>query len=441
MGVINIKTEIPGPKSLEFLDRRKNAVANGINTTLQVVIEKAHGAVVHDIDGNSYIDLAAGIGSLNVGHAPTQVVKAMQEQLEHFINPVFNVAFHQPYIELAEKINTLIPGEFPKKTVFFNSGAEAVENAVKIARKFTKRKAIISFERGFHGRTLLAMTLTGKVKGFRNGFGPMATDIYRAPFPYYYHNNQDDETVLTQIERLFQNDVDPYDVAAFIIEPVQGDGGFVVPSTNFMKRLREISDKYGILLIADEVQTGFGRTGKWFAMENFEVIADITVMSKSIAAGMPLSAVSGRKEILDSAAVKELGGTLGGNPLSCVAALNVIKIIEEQNLLERANSIGEQILKRFTFSSEFIGEVRGIGAMIGIEFVKDKISKEPHTTFVQNVVKRCQENGLILITAGPNGNIIRLLPPLVISDEELNESISVLIQVIQEIESNSLLNI
>lgn len=434
MGSIQLKTSIPGPRSSELLRQREHAIARGISTALPIVVKKAHGALVTDIDENCFIDMTGGIGTLNVGHSPEKVIQAIKNQLDHFINPVFSVNMHEPYIRLAQNLNNLVPGGFPKKTVLFNSGAEAVENAIKIARRYTGRRAIISFERGFHGRTLLAMTLTSKVKGLKGGFGPLATDIYRLPYPYDYQNQRTDKELLENFNTLFQNAVDPDDVAAVILEPVQGDGGIIVPSKKFVQGVRDICSKFGILLIADEIQTGFGRTGKWFAMEHFAVEPDITVMSKSIAAGIPLSAVTGRAEIINYPEVSELGGTLSGNPLGCAAALKVIEMINEEDLLERANFIGEQIKYRLDFPSEFLGDVRGLGAMIGVEFVKDKQTKEPHKEFTVKVSQECHKRGVITFTAGAHGNVIRLLPPLVITNDQLMEALDVFVDVIQMVE-------
>ena len=434
MNTIKLKTDIPGPKSTELLKQREEEVARGISTAYPIAVDHAKGAVIHDVDGNAYIDLAAGISSLNVGHSPEPVVEAIKKQLDSFINPIFNVAMHEPYIQLAGTLNKLVPGSGDNKTVFFNSGAEAIENAVKIARRYTKRKAVIAFDRSFHGRTMLGMTLTGKVQNVKSKFGPLATDIHHAPYPYDYRDDRSTEELIDDLKRLFKISVDPNDVAAIILEPVQGDGGILVPSKEFIQSIRKICDEYGIVFIADEVQTGFGRTGKMFAMEHFDCEADMTVMSKSIAAGIPLSAVTGKSHIVNYPKVKELGGTLSGNTLGCVASLEVIRMIQEQNLLSRANDIYKIITEKLTISSKYIGEVRGIGAMIGIEFVKDQNSKEPNAQFVQSVVTECFENGVLFMRAG-DGNVIRLLPPLIISDEELIEAMDVIVRAIKKFEA------
>ncbi|MEI3600137.1 MULTISPECIES: 4-aminobutyrate--2-oxoglutarate transaminase [unclassified Oceanobacillus] len=436
MGYIELKTEIPGPRSKELLKKREDSIARGLATNLSIGIAEADGAIVMDIDGNRLIDLAGGIGSLNAGHTPKAVVDALKRQLDHYINPVFPVVLYDSYIQLAEKLNHLVPGNFSKKTVLFNSGAEANENAIKIARRYTKRSGVISFERGFHGRTFMTMSMTSKVKGFKKGFGTMATEVYHLPYPYPYRDTRTTIELLEAIDNLFQMTVDPSEIAAIVIEPVQGDGGIVVPNREFFEGIRKLCTQHGIVFIADEVQTGFARTGKFFAMEHFGVAADITVMGKSIGAGIPLSAVTGNAEIMDAPEKKELGTTLGGTPLGCVAGLKVIEDIENNNLMVRAQEIGNKIRSKLTFPSKFVGEVRGLGAMIGIEFVKDLETKEPYPELVKNVVRKCHENGVIVITAGSRGNIIRLLPPLIINDKQLNEALDVIVNVIKQIENN-----
>lgn len=431
MGYIELRTEIPGPKSKELLRKREDSVAQGIITNLPIGITKAEGALVTDEDGNQLIDLAAGIGSLNIGHSPKSVVNALKQQLDNYINPAFPVLMYDSYIQLAEKLNRLVPGDYAKKTILFNSGAEAIENAIKIARRYTKRSGVISFERGFHGRTFMTMSMTSKVKGFKKGFGSMASEVYHLPYPYPYRDKQTTKELLITFENLFQMTVDPSEIAAIVMEPVQGDGGIVVPDKEFFEGIRELCTQHGIVFIADEVQTGFGRTGKFFAMEHFGVSADITVMGKSIGAGIPLSAVTGKAKIMDAPEKKELGTTLGGNSLGCVAALKVIEDIEDNNLLDKAQHIETIVRSKFNFPSKYIGEVRGLGAMIGIEFVKNLETKEPYPELVRRIVRYCHEHGVIVITAGANGNIIRLLPPLVINDEQLDEALEVLVDAIK----------
>ncbi|WP_102349178.1 4-aminobutyrate--2-oxoglutarate transaminase [Bacillus sp. Marseille-P3661] len=438
---IHLKTTIPGPKAQELLQRRIQNVPRGpFNTSLSFTA-KGEGALVTDVDGNTLIDLAGGIGSINVGHCPPSVVNAVKQQLDHYIHSCFHVMMYEPYIALAEKLNEITPGSHSKKTFFLNSGAEAVENAIKIARKYTGRKAIISFERGFHGRTYMAMSLTSKVKPYKYGFGPFAPDTYKMPYPYYYRSpngmssEELDQEIIKEMNDFFLREVPAEEVAAIILEPVQGEGGFVIPSKSFIKGIKKICDENGILFIADEVQTGFGRTGKMFAMEHFDVVPDIMTMSKSIAAGIPISAVTGRSEIMDAPNPGEIGGTFGGSPLGCVAALEVIKLMEQQKLPDRAVEIGEQIVHRFRKLQEKvaeIGDVRTLGAMTAIEFVKDRSTKEPHKELVSKIISEVNKQGVILMSAGLYGNVIRILSPLVITDDQLNEGLDVIEKVIQE---------
>jgi 4-aminobutyrate aminotransferase / (S)-3-amino-2-methylpropionate transaminase / 5-aminovalerate transaminase len=432
MGDIVVSTPIPGPRSLELLTRRQQAVARGVSTTIPVFVEHGSGALVTDVDGNRFIDLAGGISSLNVGHTPPSIVEAIQTQASKYVHAVFHVNFYEPYVEFAEKLNRLVPGAFQKKTVLFNSGAEAVENAIKIARRFTGRRAVVTFERGFHGRTLLGMSLTGKVKSFKTGFGPMASDVFKLSYPYSYRNFLTDTQLLEQFQNLFEFHVDPDDVAAVVLEPVQGDGGIIVPTPEFIQGVRKICNQHDILLIADEVQTGFGRTGKWFAMEHFGVSADLTAMSKSIGGGIPLAAVTGRADVMDAPEPKEVGSTLGGSPLGCVAGLKVIEMIEQLGLLGRATAIGERIRSAFD-SSEHLGEVRGLGAMNGLEFVTGARDRQPDVDFAKKVVEGCYKQGVLVLTAGA-GNIVRLLPPLVIEDAQVLEALDVMRTVISELE-------
>lgn len=442
---VSQQTEIPGPRSKALLERRERHVPRGPFNNAPTFIESGAGALVTDVDGNTYIDFAGAIGSLNAGHRPQIVVDALKEQLNQFIHPCFNVMMYEPYIALAEKLNELTPGDHAKKTFFLSSGAEAVENAVKIARKYTGRKAIISFERGFHGRTYLAMSLTSKVRPYKYGFGPFVPDTYKMPYPYYYRapegmsEEEVDEQILQGFEDFFLGEVSADEVAAIVLEPVQGEGGFVIPSKRFMQGIREICDKYGILLIADEVQTGFGRTGKMFAMENFDVIPDIMTMSKSIAAGIPISAVTGRAEIMDAPNPGEIGGTYGGSPLGCVAALKVIEMMEQDQLPARANEIGRQIMERFRqFEARFpfVGGARGLGAMCAFEMVKDETSKTPDKEKTTRFIQECNRRGMIVMSAGLYSNVIRLLSPLVITDDQMTEGLDIIEEVLTEI-SNS----
>lgn len=439
---IDLKTSLPGPKSEALLERKQKNVPRGPFNTSQAFIAKAEGAMVTDVDGNELIDLAGAIGTLNAGHCPPKVVEALKAQLDKYIHPCFHIMMYEPYIELAEKLNELTPGTHDKKTFFVNSGAEAVENVVKIARKYTGRRAIVSFDRGYHGRTLMTMSLTSKVKPYKNGFGPFAPDTYKIRFPYYYRkpngmtNEELDQYMLKQIDDFFLGEVPPEDIAAFIMEPVQGEGGFVVPSKNFVQQVKKICEKHGILFIADEVQTGFGRTGHMFASEHFDIVPDLMTMSKSIAAGLPIAAVTGRAEIMDAPNPGEIGGTYGGSPLGCVAALEVIKMIKEDNLIERANVIGQTITDRFKQMQKrfsVIGDVRGLGAMCAMEIVKDRETKEPNKELTGKIVEECNKRGVVILGAGLYGNVIRILSPLVITDSQLDEALNIIEDVIEHV--------
>ncbi|UUZ92703.1 4-aminobutyrate--2-oxoglutarate transaminase [Paenibacillus sp. P25] len=401
---------------------------------------RRRGRLLTDVDGNTFIDFAGGIGSLNAGHCPPAVVEALKDQLDRYLHPSFHVVMYEPYVALAEKLNEITPGSHRKKTFFLNSGAEAVENAVKIARKYTGRRAVISFERGFHGRTYMAMSLTSKVKPYKNGFGPFAPDTYKMPYPYYYRSphgmtpEETDDYILRKFEDLFLSEVPGEEVAAVIMEPVQGEGGFVIPSARFVQGVKALCDRYGILFIADEVQTGFGRTGKNFAMEHFGVVPDLMTMSKSIAAGLPISAVTGRADIMDAPGVGEIGGTYGGSPLGCVAALKVIEMLEEQRLAERAALIGNVVSERFRRLQQEvdrIGDIRSLGAMCAMELVKDPAGKEPDKELTNRVLQEAYRNGVIVMGAGLYGNVIRFLSPLVITDEQLAEGLDVLEQALR----------
>jgi 4-aminobutyrate aminotransferase / (S)-3-amino-2-methylpropionate transaminase / 5-aminovalerate transaminase len=432
---IEMRTALPGPEARRLLERRMEHVPRGPFNTVPTFAAKAEGALLTDVDGNTFIDLAGAIGSLNAGHCPPKVVEALKEQLEKYLHPCFHVVMYEPYVVLAEKLNALTPGDHKKKTFFLNSGAEAVENAVKIARKFTGRRAVISFDRGFHGRTYMAMSLTGKVKPYKHGFGPFATDTYKMPYPYYYRipanmtREETDELLLNRFEDFFLSEVPGEEVAAIIMEPVQGEGGFIIPSVRFVQGVKALCEKYGILFIADEVQTGFGRTGKNFAIEHYGVVPDLMTLSKSIGAGLPISAVTGRAEIMDAPGVGEIGGTYGGSPLGCVAALQVIDMLVEERLAERAVWIGERVAGRFrklqaSFSQ--IGDVRTLGAMSAIELVKDASAKVPDKELTNRVLQEAHRKGVIVMSAGLHGNVIRLLSPLVITDEQLEEALDTL---------------
>jgi 4-aminobutyrate aminotransferase/(S)-3-amino-2-methylpropionate transaminase len=391
----------------------------------------AEGATLEDVDRNRYLDFAGGIGCLNVGHRSPRVMSALREQLEKHLHLCFAVTPYESYIALAEKLNALAPGKAPKKTIIVNTGAEAVENAVKIARAYTKRPAVICFEDAFHGRTLLTMTLTSKTHPYKAGFEPFASDVYRIPFAYPYRGDKGAtaETFANHLENAFKRDVAPESVAAVIAEPILGEGGFIVPPKDYFALLQKICRQHGILFIADEVQSGFARTGKWFASEHFGIEPDLITMAKSLGGGMPIAAVTGRAEIMDAPGVGALGGTFCGHPLSCVAALAAIETIEKENLLSRSVDIGRRFEERARGWQKrwpLVGDVRGLGGMCAIELVRDAATREPADTETKQVARFCYEHGLITITAGTFNNVIRILVPLVVTDEQFDEGLGVI---------------
>ena len=417
-------------------------MANAFTLYLPSIIDRAQGAVFTDIDGNSFIDFGGGVGVLNTGHCPPDVVKAIQEQVARFIHTDFSIVPYQCLIDLAGRLAELAPGPSPKKCAFFNMGAEAVENAVKIAKKYTKRKGIITFECAFHGRTLMAMTLTSRVKPYKEDFGPFAGEVYRIPFAYCYRCSYGrtypdcDLACANALERFFATTVAAKEVAAVIAEPVQGEGGFIVPPRDYFVRLKEICRRHGILLILDEVQTGFGRTGTLFASEQFDVEPDLMPIAKSLAAGIPLSAVVGIKEVMDAPEDSTIGGTYVGSPVGCVAALEVINIIERDNLLERSRTIGARLTEAFEdFKLRYpvIGDVRGLGAMVAMEFVRDRTTKEPYPEMVSKVCQAAMNKGLLLLKSGIFGSCIRILVPLVITDDQLEEGIEVIGEALSDV--------
>jgi 4-aminobutyrate aminotransferase/(S)-3-amino-2-methylpropionate transaminase len=421
---IRLKTAIPGPRSVALMEQRNLNVPKGIFHSTPVFIERAEGALVYDVDGNVLIDFAGGIGTLNVGHTNPAVVEAAAAQLHRFTHTCFSVAPYEGYVRLAEKLNRITPGNFPKKTMLANSGAEAVENAVKIARQHTSRPAVVVYEHAFHGRTLLTMSMTSKVKPYKFGFGPFAPEIYRLPFPYSYRHDS-----LPDPEEFLSAHVAPESVACVVLELVLGEGGFVVAPPDYVRKVEQLCRKYGILLVIDEVQTGFCRTGKMFACMHYDLEPDLIIMAKSLAGGLPLSAVTGRAEIMDSAQLGGLGGTFTGNPVSCAGALAAIDFMEKQNLADRAMEIGQTVRTRFQEFMETdgrIGDVRGLGAMIAMEFVTDRKTKEPDKQRTNSVIRRCYETGLLLIAAGTYGNVLRTLMPLVITDDQLQEGLDVI---------------
>jgi 4-aminobutyrate aminotransferase/(S)-3-amino-2-methylpropionate transaminase len=424
---------LPGPRSRQLLEEKARYVPRAIAVHLPAVVERAEGAILVDVDGNRFIDLAGGIGCMNVGHSHPKVIQAVIDQVQRFTHTDFSVVPYAPYIELARRLSALAPGPTPKQAVFFNSGAEAVENAVKIARAYTRRPAVLVFEGAFHGRTYMAMTMTSKVVPYKLNFGPFVPEVYRIPYPYPYRCPQGPDRctqyVLDSLERAFVTMVHPEQVAAVVIEPVLGEGGFVVPPRDFFPALREICDRHGILLVVDEVQTGFGRTGRFFAIEHFGVEPDLITVAKSIASGLPLSGVIGKREILEALPENALGGTFVGNPVSCAAALAVLDVIEEENLLQRAEVIGQLLWRRFDQMARrypLIGEVRGLGAMVGIELVKDRASKAPAPQETKQIIQKAMERGVLLVKAGIYDNVIRILSPLVITDSQLEEALDIL---------------
>lgn len=432
---------MPG-KNQTLLEKRNLHVPQGPFNTTTAFIKEARGAVMVDVDGRELIDFAGGIGVNNVGHCHPKVVAAIQDQAGKFIHTCFHVAMYEPYVELAERLNQLAPGDFAKMTLFANSGAEAVENAVKVARYATKRPAVICFENAFHGRTLLTMTLTSKVKPYKFGYGPYAPEVYRMPFAHCYRcpfglTYPDCGTACADyLEEFFISHVAAEQTAAVIAEPIQGEGGFITPPPEYFPKLKAICDKHGIALILDEVQSGAGRTGKFFAIEHWGVTPDIITMAKSFAGGMPLSAVIGRAEMMNASHVGGLGGTYGGNPVSCRAALAVMEILLQDGLMERAVVLGETLRARFTAMQErfeLIGDVRGKGPMLAMELVEDRESKQPATDKAKALVGRCFEKGLVLLSCGNFGNVIRTLMPLVITDDQLDRGLAILEESLEEI--------
>ncbi|NTV43679.1 MAG: 4-aminobutyrate--2-oxoglutarate transaminase, partial [Syntrophobacteraceae bacterium] len=397
--------------------------------------QRAKGALIVDEAGREYIDFAGGIGVVNVGHCHPKVVEAIKDQAEKYLHTCFHIVMYEPYVALAERLCALTPGNFPKMAMFANSGAEAVENAVKVARHYTKRPAVIAFENGFHGRTLLAMTLTSKVKPYKLGFGPFAPEVYRMPFAYCYRcpfgleYPRCDVACADYLKDFFITNVAAESTAAVIMEPITGEGGFITPPPEYFPKLAQICKDNGIVFIADEIQSGMGRTGKMFAIEHWGVEPDLVTCAKSLAAGMPLSAVIGRKEMMDEPQVGGLGGTYGGNPVCCRAALAVLEVFEEERLLEKAEVLGKKLRARFeAWQKEYpiIGEVRGIGPMQGLELVRDPVTKEPAADEAKALVRACYENGLLLLSCGNFSNVIRTLMPLVITDEQLERGLTIM---------------
>jgi 4-aminobutyrate aminotransferase/(S)-3-amino-2-methylpropionate transaminase len=428
-----ILTQIPGPRSKEWMARRDGAMTSAFPSIHAIVAARASGAIVEDVDGNRLIDFATGISVLNVGHSAPDVTEAAVRQLERDTH-TSGVTANEPTIELAERLNALTPGDFPKKTFFANSGAEAVENAVKIARYATGRQAVVCFDHAFHGRTLLAMTLTAKVMPYKQGFGPFAPEVYRLPtaYPYRWPSGPErcaEEALAYAVDEIHKH-IGDENVAAVLVEPIQGEGGFIVPAPGFLKGLAEFCARHGIVFIADEIQSGMGRAGRWYAIEDEDVVPDLVTTAKSLGAGLPISAVTGRADLMDAVHPGGLGGTYGGNPVAAAAGLAVLDKIEREGLLERSRTLGETIMSRFrAFADRYptVGDVRGRGAMCAIELVADRGTKEPLGGDVMSAIAhRCLENGVIVLTAGTYGNVVRLLPPLTIDEALLEDGLNVL---------------
>jgi 4-aminobutyrate aminotransferase / (S)-3-amino-2-methylpropionate transaminase / 5-aminovalerate transaminase len=423
---IELRTEIPGPRSREILDRKERVVAEPLSIYHSVVIERGQGATLTDVDGNTFIDFTGGVGCLNVGHSHPRVVEAAQEQLERFSHTDFTIVPYEIYVRLAERLCELAPIA-NAKAAFFNAGTEAVENAIKFARAYTGRPAVIGFEGGFHGRTLLSLTLTSKTHPYKAGLGPFAPEVYRVPFPNDYRG-PDAKTALEALERALVTQVAAETVAAIVIEPVQGEGGFVVAPKEFVEGVRRLCDEHGIVMVVDEVQTGFGRTGKMFAIEHYGVEPDLITVAKSIAMGLPLSGVIGKAEIMDAPGDSAIGGTYVGNPVAQAAALAVLDVIGEEELCARAAVLGDTMRARMeAWQQRFpeIGDVRGLGAMLAIELVRDPETKEPDADTATAVVEAAARSGLLLLKSGIYSNCIRVLSPLTLSDAELDEALAV----------------
>lgn len=432
---IKLRTSIPGPASIGLADRRSRAVPSSVSMITPVFVRSAHGAVIEDVDGNFLLDFAGGIGCVNAGHTAAEVTAAVCEQAAHLLHTCFMVAPYEGYVAVAEQLNALAPGPTEKRSFLANSGAEVVENAIKLARAYTGRSAVLCFDHAYHGRTYMAMALTSKTIPYKDGFAPFPGEVYRVPYPYCYRAGctptQHECCARSEedLERALFAEVEETRVAAIIVEPVLGEGGFVVPPPAFLPMLRRICTRHGIVLIADEVQTGFGRTGALFACEHHDVEPDLLLTAKSIASGLPLAAITGKVEIMNHPVAGALGGTFGGNPLSCAAALATFVMFEDGTLIERARVLGDCFRARalrWQQRFESVGDVRGMGAMQAIEFVEDRTSKRPATALTKAMQREAYERGLILVTAGTHGNVLRLLVPLVASNDELEEGLDVI---------------
>jgi 4-aminobutyrate aminotransferase/(S)-3-amino-2-methylpropionate transaminase len=418
----------PHLSNAALMARRRAAVARGVGQAHEIFVERALNAELWDVEGRRYIDFAGGIAVLNTGHCHPEVIAAVKAQLDRYTHTCFQVLAYEPYVELAERLNALAPGGFDKKTLFLSTGAEAVENAVKIARAYTRRSGVIAFTGGYHGRTLMTLGLTGKVAPYKSGFGPYPGEVFHALFPNALHGVSVD-AALASVETIFKNDIEADRVAAFILEPVQGEGGFYVAPPEFVAGLKRIADQHGILLIADEVQTGAGRTGTWFASEQWPVAPDLITTAKSLAGGFPIAGVVGRAEVMDAPAPGGLGGTYAGSPVGCAAALAVLKVFEDERLLQRSRDMGAALvagLQRIASHVPAIGDVRGLGAMVAIELFKDGDPRQPDADLTRRVVAEAARRGLILLSCGNHGNVIRILVPLTAPDTLVAEGLQIL---------------
>ena len=411
-----------------LMERRKAAIPRGVGQSHEVFIARGDNAEVWDVEGKRYIDFAGGIAVLNTGHCRPEIKEAVKAQIDLYTHTCFQVLAYESYVELAERINALAPGNFAKKTLFLTTGAEAVENAVKIARSYTKRSGVIAFTSGYHGRTMFTLGLTGKVAPYKTGFGPFPSEIFHAQFPNAAHGVSVDDSIAS-VESIFKNDIEASRVAAIIVEPVQGEGGFNVAPTDFLQRLRALCDQHGILLIADEIQTGAGRTGTWFAIEQSGVAPDMITMAKSMAGGYPISGVVGRTEVMDAPAAGGLGGTYAGSPIACAAALAVLDVFEKENLLARSRTLGAHMmtrLKTMAAKDKRIADVRGLGAMMAIELCRDGDPHQPNADLAKALAAEATKRGLILLTCGTYGNVVRILVPLTASDAIVDEGLAII---------------
>jgi 4-aminobutyrate aminotransferase/(S)-3-amino-2-methylpropionate transaminase len=422
-----------------LLARRQAAIPRGVGFSHPIFIERGENAEIWDVEGRRFIDFAGGIAVLNTGHRHPKIIQAVKDQLDHYTHTCFQVLAYEPYVELAERINAKAPGDFAKKTLFLTTGAEAVENAVKIARAHTGRSGVIAFGGGYHGRTLLTLGLTGKVVPYKTGFGPFPAEVFHARFPNALHGVSVDDAI-ESIEHIFKNDIEASRVAAMIVEPVQGEGGFNVAPPEFLQRVRALCDQHGIVMIADEVQTGAGRTGTWFAVEQSGVAPDLITMAKSMAGGFPISAVVGRAEIMDAPAPGGLGGTYAGSPLACAAALAVLEVFEEENLLQRSRDVGQRITSHLQALAQHhpcIAEVRGLGAMVAMELCKNGDPHQPDADLTKALAVEAMNRGLVILTCGTYGNVVRILVPLTASDALIDEGLNMIADALNHLQRKS----